>query len=55
MSLKGKIVGAALLGFIKWVLILIIAAILYYYISPKYEYLSNGKIFNRITGEIEND
>lgn len=53
MSIKGKIAEIILLGVIKWVIVLIFAGVIIYFITPKFEIIDNNKLFNKTTGKIE--
>lgn len=52
-NIRGKITEIIFLGVVKWVIILIFAGIIGYFIMPKYEIVDGNKLFNKITGRIE--
>lgn len=53
MSIKGKIAEFALLNVVKWIIIMIFAGIVFYFVIPKYEIVKGDKLFNKVTGKIE--
>ncbi|MCH9631503.1 MAG: hypothetical protein S4CHLAM37_15260 [Chlamydiia bacterium] len=53
MSIKGRITEIIFLGVVKWIIVLIFAGVIGYFIIPKYELVEGNRLFNTITGRIE--
>lgn len=53
MSIKAKIAEFALLNVVKWIVIIMFAGVVFYFVTPKYEIVQEDKLFNRVTGKIE--
>ncbi|PCI95728.1 hypothetical protein COB11_01385 [Candidatus Aerophobetes bacterium] len=53
MSIKGRIAEIIFLGVVKWIIVLIFAGVIAYFIIPKYEIVEGKRLFNKITGRIE--